>query len=96
MVYPLLPERPDIIPIFNIVPDMANCPECSSYYLLKMNFLKLLYLSFPVLMLTAINTKMPMFHFSPDTDGEYMPVDAFLDKPVNADELLHKVGELLK
>jgi len=51
---------------------------------------------FPILMLTGINTKMPIFHFSPDTDGEYLPVDAFLDKPVNADELLRKVRELLK
>ncbi len=50
----------------------------------------------PILMLTAINTKKPFFHFSPETDGEYLPVDSFLDKPVNADELLRKIRVLLK
>jgi DNA-binding response OmpR family regulator len=49
----------------------------------------------PILMLTAINSQKPFFNFSPDTDGEYLPVDDFLDKPVKADILLHKVEELL-
>ncbi len=50
----------------------------------------------PVLMLTAINTQHPFFNFSPETDGEFLPVDSFLDKPVRFDELLRKVEELLK
>ncbi len=50
----------------------------------------------PILMLTAINTQKPFFNFSPDTDGEYLPVDAFLDKPVKSDELFLKVEDLLK
>jgi len=50
----------------------------------------------PILMLTAVNTKKPYFNFSPDTDGEYLPVDSFLDKPVQSDELLLKVEDLLK
>lgn len=50
----------------------------------------------PVLMLTAINTEKPYFNFSPDSDGEYLPVDSFLDKPVRSDELLHKVEDLIK
>lgn len=49
----------------------------------------------PVIMLTAINTVKPMFGFSPETDGEYLPVDAFIDKPVNSEELFTKVSELL-
>jgi len=52
--------------------------------------------SVPVLMLTAINTEKPVFKFSPDTDGEYLPVDSFLDKPVRSEDLLAKVGELLR
>jgi len=49
----------------------------------------------PILMLTAINTEKPYFNFSPDTDGEFLPVDAFLDKPVKSDELFLKVEDLL-
>ena len=50
----------------------------------------------PILMVTAINTEKPYFNFSPDTDGEFLPVDSFLDKPVKSDELFLKVEELLK
>ena len=50
----------------------------------------------PILMMTAINAEKPFFSFSPDTDGEFLPVDAFLDKPVKSDELYLKVEELLK
>ncbi|MBG0861034.1 MAG: response regulator [Bacteroidales bacterium] len=50
----------------------------------------------PILMLTAINTEKPYFNFSPDTDGEFLPVDSFLDKPVKSDDLFLKVEDLLK
>jgi len=50
----------------------------------------------PILMLTAINTQKPFFNFSPDTDGEYLPVDTFLDKPVKSEELFLKVEDLLR
>jgi len=50
----------------------------------------------PILMLTAINKEKPYFNFSPDTDGEFLPVDTFLDKPLKSDELFLKVEELLK
>jgi DNA-binding response OmpR family regulator len=50
----------------------------------------------PILMLTAVNAKKPHFNFSPETDGEYLPVDSFLDKPVQSDKLLLKVEDLLK
>jgi twitching motility two-component system response regulator PilH len=50
----------------------------------------------PILMMTAINTEQPLFNSSPDTDGEYLPVDAFIDKPVKPEELYLKVEALLK
>lgn len=50
----------------------------------------------PILMLTAINTEKPYFNFSPDTDGEFLPVDSFLDKPLKSDELFLKVEDLLR
>ncbi len=50
----------------------------------------------PILMLTAINTERPYFKFSPETDGEFLPVDSFLDKPVHSEDLIRKVEELLR
>ncbi len=47
----------------------------------------------PILMLTAIHTTTPL-RFTPDED--YLPVDAFLDKSADPDELLAKVDELLE
>jgi len=48
----------------------------------------------PVLMVTAIHGTTPL-RFSPDTDGEFLPVDRFLDKPVAASRLLSEVERLL-
>jgi len=48
----------------------------------------------PVLAVTAVSEKYG-FRFSPRTDEDYFPVDDYLDKPVKAEELLAKVGELL-
>ncbi|MBW6502362.1 MAG: response regulator [Bacteroidales bacterium] len=50
----------------------------------------------PILMLTAINSEKPFFNFSPETDGEFLPVDSFLEKPVQTETLFLKVEELLK
>ena len=49
----------------------------------------------PILMVTAINVKYPGFGFSPETDGEYLPVDGFIEKPVQPQDLVLKVEELL-
>ena len=43
-------------------------------------------------MLTALHTTTPL-RFQPDDD--YLPVDAFLDKSTDPDELLAQVDELL-
>jgi CheY-like chemotaxis protein len=44
----------------------------------------------PILMITAIH-KCTKLKFSPDTDGDYLPVNEFLDKPVDPDTLLNMV-----
>jgi CheY-like chemotaxis protein len=51
------------------------------------------YRGIPILMLTAIHTTTPL-RFAPDVD--YLPVDAFLDKSADPDQLLAKVDELLQ
>jgi two-component system response regulator MprA len=50
------------------------------------------YRDIPILILTAIHTTTSL-RFAPDDD--YLPVDAFLDKSADPDELMAKVRELL-
>lgn len=47
----------------------------------------------PIILLTAISKVTGMAF---DKDDDLVPVDAFVDKPVNPDVLLAKVDELLK
>lgn len=49
----------------------------------------------PIIMMTGISEKTGM-KFSPERDGEYLPVEEFLEKPVKADPLLEKIRRLLK
>ena len=49
----------------------------------------------PILMVTAIHQHTPL-RFSPETDGEYLPVQKLLDKPVPAEVLLKEVALLLE
>ena len=49
----------------------------------------------PILMLTGIVEKTG-FEFSPETDADYLPVDAFIRKPVDPDDLLQAVAEALE
>ncbi len=49
----------------------------------------------PILMLTAVSQKSG-FEFSPETDKEFMPVEAFLEKPLDPDRLLESIAGLLK
>lgn len=49
----------------------------------------------PVIMVTGIREKMPV-DFSPGADGDYLPAEAFLEKPINPAMLLDKVETLLR
>lgn len=48
----------------------------------------------PIIMLTGVSQKMHM-KFSPEQDGDYLPVDEFLEKPIRIDPLLDKIKKLL-
>ena len=54
------------------------------------------YNDIPVLMLTAIKEKTGMDFKKEAGDEAWLPVDDYCDKPVKPDELLSKVGALLK
>ena len=47
----------------------------------------------PILMLTAIHSTTPM-RYEPDID--YLPVELFVDKPINPDDLIKKVAWILE
>ena len=49
----------------------------------------------PILMLTAISERTG-FEFSPKTDTDYLPVDAFIKKPVEPEVLLKTIAKALK
>jgi DNA-binding response OmpR family regulator len=50
----------------------------------------------PILMLTAVNVKFPLGFGARDIDGHWLPVDDFLEKPVELDALCSKVASMLE
>lgn len=49
----------------------------------------------PILMLTAVNAKFPLGFSSRDIDDTWLPIEDFLEKPVDFDVLTDKVASLL-
>ena len=49
----------------------------------------------PIIMVTAVSQRTP-FKFSPETDGAFLPVEKFLEKPVDPDDLIATIRGLLK
>ena len=49
----------------------------------------------PIIMLTSVSKKTG-FEFSPETDKDYMPVEVFLEKPVDPKRLVQAVRDLMK
>lgn len=88
--------RPDLI-ILDVMMDTITEGFQVSYQL-RSNDPKSEYREFsqiPIIMMTGISQKMHM-KFSPDQDGDYLPVDDFIEKPVRVDPLLEKIRKLLK
>ncbi|MHC5054622.1 MAG: response regulator transcription factor [Planctomycetota bacterium] len=50
----------------------------------------------PILMLTAVNIKMPLGFSEKDIDDHWLPVSDFVEKPVDFDVLQNKVAALLE
>lgn len=50
------------------------------------------YRATPIIMLTSIHSTTPM-RFGPDED--YLPVDEFVDKPIDPDAFIQKVNQLI-
>lgn len=88
----VIQEVPDLIMLDVMFGNKQNADGFSFAQALRQN-IEFSYI--PIIMVTAINFKIPQFHFSPETDGAYLPVDDFIDKPVQPEELKEKVKELL-
>ena len=54
------------------------------------------YRDIPILMLSAVKEKTGIDFKSAAGDGEWLPVEDFLDKPVKPDVLLQKVESIIK
>ena len=50
----------------------------------------------PIILLTGVNQEFPMDFSSEDIDSDWMPVQDFVEKPANIDELLAKIEKLLE
>lgn len=82
-------EKPALI-ILDVMMDSDSEGFNVSYEIRKDEELKYT----PILMLTSVNQKTD-FNFNPEKDGEFLPVDSFVEKPVNPQKILEKVSELL-
>lgn len=47
----------------------------------------------PIIMVTSVNQKMP-FSFGTDSDGDFLPVEKFMEKPVDPEALVNAINEL--
>lgn len=50
----------------------------------------------PIIMVTAINAKFPLGFGPNDIDCEWMPVNDYLEKPVDVDVLKDKIAKILR
>jgi DNA-binding response OmpR family regulator len=50
----------------------------------------------PIIMLTGVNQEMPLDFSSKDIDSDWMPVQDFMDKPVDMTKLIEAIDSLLK
>lgn len=81
--------KPDLM-ILDVMMDRETEGFHVSYELKKDEKTK----AMPIIMLTAIGAKSG-FKFSAETDGDYLPVEAFLEKPLEPKKLLETVAEFL-
>ena len=50
----------------------------------------------PVILLTGVNQEFPLGLSGKDIDSEWMPVQEFVEKPIDAQKLLAKISDLVQ
>jgi CheY-like chemotaxis protein len=53
------------------------------------------YKKIPIIMATAVNQRTK-FKFDPNEDPDYMPIEKFMEKPIDPDDLIMTIKGLLK
>lgn len=53
------------------------------------------YKHIPIIMATSVNRRQE-FTFGKETDGDFLPVETFMEKPIRPDSLMSAVKELLR
>ena len=81
-------ENPDLV-ILDVMMDDSTEGFATAQKLRATEALKYV----PIMMLTSVNETAPQ-KFS-DKDGEFLPVDAFMEKPIKPKEFVAKVKQLL-
>jgi len=82
-------KKPDLV-ILDIMMDKETEGFHVSYEMKSSDETK----EIPVIILTAVGKKSG-FKFSPQTDEDYLPVDAYMEKPLEPKKLLAAVADLL-
>jgi CheY-like chemotaxis protein len=89
----LLAEKPDLL-VLDVMMDTATAGFQTALTIRSTdadsNYAA--FRSMPIVMLTAIHSTTPL-RFGPDS--EYLPVDAFVDKPIDPDGFLKTINGLL-
>ena len=87
----LIEEKPDVLVLDVMFPEDASGGMSLAISIRKQEELKAL----PIIMLTGVNQEFPLDLSAEDIDPEWMPVQEFIEKPVDLQVLLKKVDELL-
>lgn len=87
----LASDRPDLLVLDVMFPESPTAGFDLARLIRKTEGIK----DLPIILLTGVNQEFPIDFSADDIDPEWMPVQQFLNKPVDVDLLVEKIGELL-
>ena len=85
-------DKPDLLILDVMFPDNPAAGFDLARQIRRTKSIKYL----PIILLTGVNQEFPMNFSSEDIDPSWMPVQAFLEKPVQLPALLDKMNHLLQ
>lgn len=91
VVETLVANPPDLVVLDVMAPDDPSAGFSIARKIRATEAIKKL----PIIMLTGVNQTFPMDFSEKDMDDDWMPVQAFLEKPADPDVLIPKINELL-